>query len=130
MNVTPLNNAYPGSSLFATRNDLDPEIKQQAITLLQPLLVEFIDLALLTKQAHWNMKGKNFIAVHEMLDGFRAALLDHQDIFAERIVQLGGYCPRDTTNSRQRILSGALSIRYHQCQSPPAGAGGALCRRR
>lgn len=126
MNVTPLNNAYPGSSLFATRNDLDPEIKQQAITLLQPLLVEFIDLALLTKQAHWNMKGKNFIAVHEMLDGFRAALLDHQDIFAERIVQLGGTAqgtlqtaasasslapyPLDITNVRAHLL--ALAERY------------------
>ena len=73
-----------------TRNDMPSNAKSTAILLLNQNLATLIDLALITKQAHWNLKGSNFIGVHEMLDGFRDTIDEHVDIIAERVVQLGG----------------------------------------
>jgi len=74
----------------ATRNDLKSNVKKTAIDLLNARLADAIDLALLTKQAHWNLKGPQFIGIHLMLDEFRKAVDLHVDTIAERAVQLGG----------------------------------------
>jgi len=76
--------------MHKTQNDLKSNAKNAMIALLNARLAEGIDLALLTKQAHWNVKGPQFIAVHEMIDGFRTEIDGHVDTVAERIVQLGG----------------------------------------
>lgn len=69
---------------------LKSNTKAAMIDLLNGRLADAIDLALVTKQAHWNLKGPTFIAVHELLDLLRADVDEHVDIIAERIAQLDG----------------------------------------
>src|ERR1700726_2497758 len=75
---------------YKTQNDVPSNAKSVAIQLLNARLADTIDLALLTKQAHWNIKGPQFIALHEMIDGFRGEIDGYVDTIAERAVQLGG----------------------------------------
>lgn len=89
-----------------TKNDLKSNAKTVSIDLLNARLADAIDLALITKQAHWNVKGPQFIAVHEMLDGFRAELDGHVDTLAERAVQLGG-----TAHGTSQDVSKASTLR-------------------
>jgi starvation-inducible DNA-binding protein len=78
------------TKLLPTKNDLPSNVKSAVIDMLNARLADTIDLALATKQAHWNIKGMNFIAVHELLDKLRGELDNYVDDMAERAVQLGG----------------------------------------
>lgn len=73
-----------------TVNSLDEKTRAQSVELLNARLADGIDLALAIKQAHWNMRGPQFIAVHELMDQFRDEMDDGNDLIAERAAQLGG----------------------------------------
>jgi starvation-inducible DNA-binding protein len=57
---------------------------------LNRLLADNINLKLQAKQAHWNIKGENFIALHQLFDGVAEEADKYADMIAERIVQIGG----------------------------------------
>jgi starvation-inducible DNA-binding protein len=76
--------------MFNPKNDLSEEIRAKAVELLNARLADCIDLQTQTKQAHWNVKGPTFIALHELFDGINEEVEDCVDDVAERAVQLGG----------------------------------------
>jgi starvation-inducible DNA-binding protein len=76
--------------LCNTKNDLPEHVRIEAITLLNQQLADALDLHLQAKQAHWNVKGPNFISLHELFDEVEEALEEHADDIAERAVALGG----------------------------------------
>jgi starvation-inducible DNA-binding protein len=76
--------------MFNTKNDLAESVRVKAIALLNARLADAIDLQTQTKQAHWNVKGPNFIALHELFDKINEGVTEYVDDLAERAVQLGG----------------------------------------
>ena len=76
--------------MFKTKNDLSEGVRIKAAQLLNERLADCIDLQTQTKQAHWNVKGPNFIALHELFDKINEDVEDYVDDIAERAVQLGG----------------------------------------
>ncbi|MGE0352130.1 MAG: DNA starvation/stationary phase protection protein Dps [Gemmatimonadales bacterium] len=82
--------ASRGARLFKTKNDLPEDMRSQLVNLLNERLADGIDLQSQLKQAHWNLKGPNFIALHELFDEIHAGVTGYVDTIAERAVQLGG----------------------------------------
>jgi starvation-inducible DNA-binding protein len=76
--------------MFKTKTDLSEDVRAKAIELLNARLADAVDLQTQTKQAHWNVKGPNFIALHELFDKINEDVEDNVDEIAERVVQLGG----------------------------------------
>jgi len=73
-----------------TKNDLPKSTREKVVALLNARLADATDLTLAAKQAHWNVKGPNFIALHELFDEVYTLVAGHVDLIAERAVQLGG----------------------------------------
>ncbi len=76
--------------LYTTKNDLPEATRREGVALLNQRLADCIDLQAQSKQAHWNVKGPTFIALHRLFDDINAAVAEYADLIAERIVQLGG----------------------------------------
>ncbi|TWT95082.1 Dps family protein [Neorhodopirellula pilleata] len=71
------------------REILENGANEKVTAILQKNLTNFVDLALLLKQAHWNVIGQNFRSVHLQLDVIIATVRDASDEIAERMSALG-----------------------------------------
>ena len=76
--------------MHATRNTLPAAKRQKSIDLLNGTVADLFDLYARTKQAHWNVRGQSFFALHKLLDEFAATIEEHVDAAAERATALGG----------------------------------------
>ena len=94
--------------LHPTRTKLESNARTVAIDVLNKRLADGLDLSLITKQAHWNLKGPQFIGIHLMLDGFRTEQDDLNDKMAERITALGG----TAFGTTQTITAGSQLAAY------------------
>lgn len=75
---------------FSTSIDLNASTREKMIDLLNQQLADTFDLYSQTKQAHWNVKGPQFIALHELFDKLAGQLEGPIDDIAERAIALGG----------------------------------------
>ncbi|WP_404308493.1 Dps family protein [Neorhodopirellula lusitana] len=71
------------------REILDTDKNEQVTAILQSNLTNLIDLALLMKQAHWNVVGTGFRSIHLQLDEIIDTVRDASDEVAERMSTLG-----------------------------------------
>lgn len=76
--------------MYRTKNTLDAAKRGKSIVLLGTALIHTLDLARQAKQAHWNVKGPNFKALHMLFDEVAQQGEDASDLIAERMVSLGG----------------------------------------
>jgi starvation-inducible DNA-binding protein len=76
--------------MYKTKIDLSEKTRRNVIVILNDRLSDAIDLQSQVKQAHWNVKGPHFIALHELFDKISDALLEQIDEIAERVTSLGG----------------------------------------
>lgn len=73
-----------------TKIDIEKDIRGKMIGILNSRLADSIDLKSQAKQAHWNVKGMSFIALHELFDQVATEVEIHIDTIAERVTILGG----------------------------------------
>jgi len=88
--------------MYKTKNDLPEKIRNQAIEILNVNLASSVDLMHQAKQAHWNVKGATFIALHKLFDEIVDAVEEYMDLIAERVVQLGGIAEGTIQNAAKR----------------------------
>ena len=98
--------------LRETKNDVPAETRSEVVRLLNARLADCIDLQTMCKQAHWNVRGPQFIALHKLFDEIYDAVGDYADLLAERVVQLGGTAEGTVRVAAQRttLLDYPLTI--------------------
>ena len=93
---------------FPSRVRLDEKTRAHLIERSNQALTSLLDLASQVKQAHWNIKGPQFFARHQLFDALHAHLTAWADDVAERAATMGGYA----TGTSRLVASGSRLEEY------------------
>ena len=121
--------------LFSTKNDLPAQTRAKLVNLLNGRLADCIDLQTQCKQAHWNVKGSSFIALHKLFDDINSDVAEYVDLLAERVVQLGGVaegtarCAAERSTLSEYPMNIADGEDHVDALSSALAAFGRVCRK-
>lgn len=77
--------------MVPTALDMPTESRKKLAAILNQTLADLSDLKSHAKQAHWNLRGENFISYHKLADKIADEADASADMVAERCAQIGGY---------------------------------------
>ncbi|MFF2051610.1 Dps family protein [Leifsonia sp. NPDC058194] len=77
------------TDIAASQSVSNPDVAAGVAQFLSPVVIDLTALVVNGKQAHWHVRGSNFIGVHELLDTIVDHAQEWADLAAERIVALG-----------------------------------------
>ncbi len=107
--------------MFETRNDLAETTRKAIVQLLNDRRAAGIDLQLQAKHAHWNVKGPNFVGLHELFDQVAAAASAYVDLIAERGVALGGVAEGTVQTVTRRSKLPEYTVKGGEWTAPVEG---------
>lgn len=76
--------------LFKSSGPLSPQGRHRTLSVLEPILINAMDLQIQTKLAHWNVRGPHFFSLHPLFDQVFNQVAEGVDAVAERMAQMGG----------------------------------------
>lgn len=82
-------NSKTKTKTLTTHNPTDDKLRDRIAGMLNEVLANSISLRLHAKTAHWNVRGPQFMALHELFDKVASETSEYSDMIAERIGQMG-----------------------------------------
>jgi len=97
--------------MHATHNTLSENVGTQSAEIVNRRLAAAIDLHGQLKQAHWNVRGSTFIAIHELFDKVAGEAESYSDLLAERAAGLGAVAEGTVQVAAERSFLIAYPLR-------------------
>ena len=99
------------AAMYEPQAYLEQDVRVSSARLLNERLADMIDLFNQTKHAHWNVKGPQFMQLHEFFDDIAERVEESCDLLAERVVALGGVANGTTRQSATASTIGEYDLR-------------------
>ncbi|GHD38928.1 DNA starvation/stationary phase protection protein [Mycetocola manganoxydans] len=96
---------------------VSPDVAAGVAQFLTPVVIDMTALVVNGKQAHWHVRGANFVGVHELLDTIVAHAQDWADSAAERIVALGLPVDARLATVAAKTSTGELTAGFQQSEN-------------
>lgn len=114
--------------MYSSRLDIPDHTRKQAIGCLQARLSDALDLEAQAKQAHWNVRGKDFIQLHEFFDRMHTYVEELADTLAERIAALGGIADGRVRSTAEASSLYEAALQTHSGEEHLRSLAGALAQ--